>query len=45
VLVDGLAFWGNDALPMLAQYLDDPAHFERGEYARLAMLPTAATRV
>lgn len=37
-------FWGNDATPMAEAALADPHRFEQGEYARLAALPSAASR-
>ncbi|MEZ5461116.1 2-hydroxychromene-2-carboxylate isomerase [Dokdonella sp.] len=37
-------FWGNDATPMAEAALADPQRFEQGEYARIAGLPSAATR-
>ena len=37
-------FWGNDATPMVEAALADPEVFSRGEYARLATLPSAAVR-
>lgn len=37
-------FWGNDATPMIAAFLDDPALFESAEQRRLATLPSGAER-
>lgn len=37
-------FWGDDATGMALDYLDDPHCFERGEYARIALLPQAVQR-
>lgn len=37
-------FWGNDATPMLLDWLDDPQRFAHGEYARLAALPVGIER-
>jgi 2-hydroxychromene-2-carboxylate isomerase len=37
-------FWGNDATSMFEASLADPDFLERGEFARLAELPTAAER-
>ena len=37
-------FWGNDATPMAEAALADPHRFEQGEYARIAQLPSAASR-
>jgi 2-hydroxychromene-2-carboxylate isomerase len=42
--VGGLQFWGNDATPMLEDWLADPACFDGPEYARLADLPASVTR-
>jgi len=44
ILVDGLAFWGDDATAMALDYLRDPARFTSGEMARVATLPVGATR-
>lgn len=38
-------FWGQDALPMLIDYLRDPALFSRGDYPRIDSLPTSVERV
>ena len=38
-------FWGNDATPMIEAALADPEIFRRGEYARIATLPSAVARV
>jgi 2-hydroxychromene-2-carboxylate isomerase len=38
-------FWGNDATPMIEAALADPEIFRRGEYARIATLPSAVVRV
>ena len=37
-------FWGDDASAMIGDFLDEPTRFERGEYARIAQLPSAAGR-
>ncbi|MGH8172083.1 MAG: 2-hydroxychromene-2-carboxylate isomerase [Rhodanobacteraceae bacterium] len=37
-------FWGNDATPMLIEWLDAPQRFAEGEYRRIAMLPSAVER-
>jgi 2-hydroxychromene-2-carboxylate isomerase len=37
-------FWGQDALPMLVDYLLDPALFSRGDYPRIDALPIAQAR-
>jgi 2-hydroxychromene-2-carboxylate isomerase len=42
--VGGHHFWGNDATPMLADWLADPALFDGPEFARLASLPASASR-
>ena len=34
-------FWGNDATPMFEKLLAEPDFFSRGEYARIARLPSA----
>jgi len=43
-LEDGERFWGNDATGMLLAYLDDPARFAHGEYARIHNLPVGVQR-
>ena len=42
--VGGLHFWGNDATPMLEEWLADPACFDAPEYARLAAIPASVSR-
>lgn len=37
--VGGERFWGDDATPMIEEWLADPACFSDGEYARIASLP------
>lgn len=37
-------FWGNDATPMLVDWLDHPDAFEDAELARIATLPSAISR-
>ena len=32
-------FWGNDATPLIEDWLAQPERFHRGEYARIAALP------
>jgi len=32
-------FWGNDATPMIEDWLAEPTRFAHGEYARIAQLP------
>jgi 2-hydroxychromene-2-carboxylate isomerase len=44
ILVDGMAFWGDDATDMALDYLRDPARFTSGEMARVAGLPVGASR-
>lgn len=36
--------WGNDATPMFEKMLDDPEHFDHGEYSRIENLPSSAKR-
>ena len=45
VSLEGHLFWGDDATPMLEDYLDDPALFEGDEMKRIAGLPVAASRI
>lgn len=45
LLLDGQAFWGNDATDMALAYLADPDAFDDAEMRRLDELPQAATRV
>lgn len=42
--VNGELFWGQDALPLLVEYLHNPALFEDPEMQRLAQLPSSAQR-
>lgn len=44
-LIDGHAFWGDDATPMLEDYLAHPELFEDDEMRRIAQLPQAASRI
>ena len=37
-------FWGNDASPMVEQWLDNPQRFAGTEYQRIAMLPVGIER-
>lgn len=37
--LDGQLFWGEDATPMIEEWLDDPTRFSSDEYARIATLP------
>jgi 2-hydroxychromene-2-carboxylate isomerase len=43
-VIDGRLFWGADSTEMLIDYLDNPARFASGEFARLAVLPIGAER-
>ncbi len=36
--------WGNDATSMFEKMLVDPEYFDRGEYSRIAKLPSAVER-
>lgn len=42
--LDGELFWGDDATPMLHDWLADRARFESGELARVLDLPASAQR-
>lgn len=42
--VDGELFWGDDATPMLHDWLAHPERFREGELARVLDLPMAARR-
>src|ERR1700677_21732 len=44
LLIEGRLFWGADSTEMLIDYLDNPARFASGEFARLAVLPIGAER-
>ena len=37
-------FWGNDASPMIEQWLHDPQRFSGAEYRRIAALPVGIER-
>jgi 2-hydroxychromene-2-carboxylate isomerase len=37
-------FWGNDASPMIEQWLDDPQRFSGAEYRRIETLPVGVER-
>jgi hypothetical protein len=37
-------FWGNDATPMIEEWLAEPKRFERTEYTRIANLPIGVER-
>src|SRR5271156_7232593 len=43
-VIDGRVFWGADSTQMAIDYLDNPARFASGEFARLALLPIGAER-
>jgi 2-hydroxychromene-2-carboxylate isomerase len=40
----GELFWGNDASPMIDDWLDDPKLFDSAEYRRVAGLPEGVAR-
>ena len=42
--VGGELFWGNDATPMIEDWLAAPERFASAEYRRLAVLPSTARR-
>jgi len=42
--VSGERFWGNDASPMIDEWLDDPQRFDGPEYRRIATLPIGIER-
>ena len=42
--IGGELFWGLDATDLVLDYLNDPASFATGEYARIADLPIAQAR-
>ncbi|MES1925372.1 2-hydroxychromene-2-carboxylate isomerase [Salinisphaera sp. T31B1] len=42
--IDGELFWGADAIPFAAAYLDDPAILDDPELRRLDTLPTGVVR-
>ena len=42
--VGGELFWGNDASPMVEEWLDDPQRFATDEYRRVVALPTGVER-
>lgn len=44
LVVDGKAFWGLDALPMLRDYLDGDAWFSGPDWDRAAQLPVGIRR-
>jgi hypothetical protein len=37
-------FWGDDTLPMLLNYLDDPGLFETPEMKRISNMPMGIVR-
>jgi 2-hydroxychromene-2-carboxylate isomerase len=42
--IEGELFWGNDATPMIEQWLANPKRFESAEYQRTANLPIGVER-
>lgn len=44
IRLGGQLFWGNDATAMFEKALAEPDYFNRGEYLRLAGLPSGAER-
>ncbi|HET7925108.1 MAG TPA: 2-hydroxychromene-2-carboxylate isomerase [Rhodanobacteraceae bacterium] len=42
--IGGELFWGNDATPMIGDWLDDPSRFDDAQYRRIATLPQAVVR-
>jgi 2-hydroxychromene-2-carboxylate isomerase len=38
------SFWGNDATPMIEDWLGDPRRFDSAEYVRIANLPVGVER-
>lgn len=42
--IGGELFWGNDATPMIDDWLANPARFDAAEYRRIALLPQAIER-
>jgi len=42
--VDATLFWGNDATPMIEDWLADPQCFDDAEYRRIAALPVGVER-
>ena len=42
--VDNQLFWGNDASPMIEDWLAHPQRFDSDEYRRIAMLPFGSER-
>jgi 2-hydroxychromene-2-carboxylate isomerase len=42
--IGGELFWGNDATPMIEDWLDDASRFDAPEYRRIATLPRAIER-
>jgi 2-hydroxychromene-2-carboxylate isomerase len=42
--IDGELFWGNDATPMIEDWLSDPRRFDNAEYLRIANLPVGVER-
>lgn len=44
VVLDGLLFWGEDSLPMLRAYLENPNLFASGDMRRLETIKPSASR-
>lgn len=44
-VLDGEVFWGEDATPMLRDYLADPRLFDHPEMRRVLAMPAAANRI
>jgi 2-hydroxychromene-2-carboxylate isomerase len=44
MVVDGTLFWGEDSLPMLRDYLENPRLFETSEMQRLTEIQASAVR-
>jgi hypothetical protein len=44
MVVDGILFWGEDSLPMLRDYLDNPGLFDSVEMQRLNEIQASAVR-
>jgi 2-hydroxychromene-2-carboxylate isomerase len=44
IVVDGQLFWGEESLPMLRDYLENPAAFDEAEMRRAAAIAPSAVR-
>jgi hypothetical protein len=42
--IGGELFWGNDATPLIEDWLDAPSRFDAPEYRRIGTLPRAIER-